>query len=829
MSKGITPVVAIILLLIITIVIVGFSFTIFQGVVSTSGDRTENATQTAATAFSTCANIEAVDTATRRVYVRNCGSGDLNTATLALFAGDYVVPFTAPPLITPSETGILQADFSAVPEGTYTIRVTTSGLPSSYPNVYLTGTALPQPPSIAAQNPGNGATYTTTDNIPFQCDGQAGAGQTLTSVELLIDLTTAGTLEQADIIMTNQQTASLTSPRQLPQRSYIWNCRVTQGVTQVLGQQRTLTVNTPGTPQPPSVTLLTPPAGASYTAPVDVNFSCSASDPDGTISQLRLFTSTGTGWGPKQTLPGSPLNAQLAVDTPGSYDWSCEATDDDGSITTATNRTFTVTQQQIIDCSDPNVICIGPGYENPQVLYTPDMLLSQSDVTYVLMEDVTTTMDGFEMTGSNSILDGNGHSLSYVGADTSSNGVTIAFGSSNTVKNLVLNWLEPGQFGIILRQGTNGNTIRNNYIHGSIQIGQNGWFTPTYANNNVIEDNPAIDRGVLILLDSTGNRVQRNTIRFINPPVGWHSKMVYLDHANSTEIVNNTVEIIGHNPSSETFLVALYNSHYNTIRGNMLSYPGDPGNPQIKGIWMRDHSSYNLFEGNVMVTASSGIEMQDGNEANGGPTHHNTYRNNVFKSGWPVHITRHGTYENMFNHNTIISTGNGYGIYDGATNAAGPNSFIGNTIVAGPGSIPFEFENYDFMNVPVVLRNNIFLSTNMPVFEFGYTISNQMDSTYNLFYRADGGSEIKFGGSSYDLSWLQSNYNIDQDSLEGNPLFVDQSGEDFHLQFGSPAKDNGVVVPSVYCGQSDDVNPGQTDCMHWNGVAPDIGVFEYIP
>ena len=105
MQKGITPVVAIILLLIITIVIVGFSFTIFQSTVSSAGERTENATQTAATAFSTCAHIEAVDTATQRIYIRNCGSGDLNTATLALFAGQYSVPFTPElALIPPSQT-----------------------------------------------------------------------------------------------------------------------------------------------------------------------------------------------------------------------------------------------------------------------------------------------------------------------------------------------------------------------------------------------------------------------------------------------------------------------------------------------------------------------------------------------------------------------------------------------------------------------------------------------------------------------------------------------------------------------------------------------------
>ena len=377
MIKGITPVVAIILLLIITIVIVGFSFTIFQSTVSGAGDRVENVTQTAADTFSTCAHIEAVDTSSQRIYIRNCGSGDLNTATLALFADSYTVPFTPEvALISASQTKFLQADFSAVPEGTYTIRVTTSGLPSSYPNVYLTGGAPPaQPPLFTVQSMSAGP-YQEPATIQFSCTAVADAGNVVTDLEFWANTTGVWALNYTD---PSPNDGFVVTPSPIATGRYRWNCRADDNDTQTAtawGTEQAFTVSAAAGPQPPIVTLIAPSQGASYTAPVDVNFSCSASDPDGTITQLRLFTSTGAGWGPKQTIAGSPLNAQLAVDTAGTYGWSCEATDDDGAITTATNRTFAITMPVAgLHVDDTGCVDSGPGAGTPQ---TPFCWLQQA-------------------------------------------------------------------------------------------------------------------------------------------------------------------------------------------------------------------------------------------------------------------------------------------------------------------------------------------------------------------------------------------------------------------------------------------------------------------
>ena len=63
---------------------------------------------------------------------------------------------------------------------------------------------------------------------------------------------------------------------------------------------------------------------------------------------------------------------------------------------------------------------------------------------------------------------------------------------------------------------------------------------------------------------------------------------------------------------------------------------------------------------------------------------------------------------------------------------------------------------------------------------------------------------------------------IDLGSLNytGDPLFVDPAGEDFHIQYGSPAIDRGVDT-----GASADIDGEE----RWYGVAPDLGADEYRP
>jgi len=83
MKKGITPVVATILLLIIVIAIVGYSFGFFQRILTTSGTTAESGTSDL-----TCLIIQsvAIDSMSgTNLYVRNTGSTALSTSSIAIY------------------------------------------------------------------------------------------------------------------------------------------------------------------------------------------------------------------------------------------------------------------------------------------------------------------------------------------------------------------------------------------------------------------------------------------------------------------------------------------------------------------------------------------------------------------------------------------------------------------------------------------------------------------------------------------------------------------------------------------------------------------------
>ncbi len=86
--KGITPVVAVILLLLITISIVGFAFGFFQRLLGTAGTGVENQTQAVIGRVAQTISIDNVDAVGNKVTVRNTGTANIATGTeLTVFVG----------------------------------------------------------------------------------------------------------------------------------------------------------------------------------------------------------------------------------------------------------------------------------------------------------------------------------------------------------------------------------------------------------------------------------------------------------------------------------------------------------------------------------------------------------------------------------------------------------------------------------------------------------------------------------------------------------------------------------------------------------------------
>jgi len=91
--------------------------------------------------------------------------------------------------------------------------------------------------------------------------------------------------------------------------------------------------------QPPSVSVSSPVAGASYTAPASVTIDAAAGDTDGTVVNVEFYRGS--------TLIGSdttsPYSAVWTGAMPGSYSLMARAVDDDGATLTSTSVAITIT------------------------------------------------------------------------------------------------------------------------------------------------------------------------------------------------------------------------------------------------------------------------------------------------------------------------------------------------------------------------------------------------------------------------------------------------------------------------------------------------------
>ncbi|MBI5346995.1 MAG: hypothetical protein HZB66_00095 [Candidatus Aenigmarchaeota archaeon] len=86
--KGITPVVAVVLLLLITVAIVGFVFGFFQKILGIATEKTEEQTQSQTGALASTISIDNVYAG--GVAVRNTGSASLNTSILVVYVNSVL-------------------------------------------------------------------------------------------------------------------------------------------------------------------------------------------------------------------------------------------------------------------------------------------------------------------------------------------------------------------------------------------------------------------------------------------------------------------------------------------------------------------------------------------------------------------------------------------------------------------------------------------------------------------------------------------------------------------------------------------------------------------
>ncbi len=253
--------------------------------------------------------------------------------------------------------------------------------------------------------------------------------------------------------------------------------------------------------------------------------------------------------------------------------------------------------------------------------------------------------------------------------------------------------------------------------------------------------------------------------------------------ANNVEVRNNYV----HNCPSEG-INAVTGAHDVTVHNDIVSNGGGAGSGLgiYTDAWTEHTYNINIY--NNISHDNNGAGFALSSEAGGLLENVNLYNNISYNNGtWGILISNfpwdnaYGSYHPMKNINIINNT-----IYGNDTSSSGQ-----------PGIAEI---NPDATGV--VIRNNISsrnLSTNYPLSQL--TVNDPANATvdHNLFY----------GASSY----LGNNY------VQGNPLFINLSGGDFHLQSGSPAINVGSATNAPAFDFDGNLRPA--------GAGYDIGAYEY--
>jgi len=177
------------------------------------------------------------------------------------------------------------------------------------------------PPTVSITSPISGATFTAPASVTISASASDSDG-TVTQVQFYQGSTLLGT--------------DTSSPY-----SYAWNSvgqgsySLTAVATDNGGATTTstavnITVNPAGN-NPPTVSITAPVGGATFTAPASITINASASDSDGTVTQVQFYQGS-TLLGTDTSSPYSYAWNSVAA---GSYSLTARATDDDGATTTS--------------------------------------------------------------------------------------------------------------------------------------------------------------------------------------------------------------------------------------------------------------------------------------------------------------------------------------------------------------------------------------------------------------------------------------------------------------------------------------------------------------
>ena len=358
-----------------------------------------------------------------------------------------------------------------------------------------------------------------------------------------------------------------------------------------------------------------------------------------------------------------------------------------------------------------------------------------------------------------------------------------------------------------LRERAQGNTY---YVPGdftTIQVAANavGPGDKVYVRNGIYNENVTIGNS-----GTEGSPITFQNAQGENPIINGSFS---LDNKDYVHIIG--FEITG-TSSGKNGAIDLNNSNYNLIKDNNIH-----DTASRTGIYLKN-SSYNIISRNSASYGGEGIELNRGCTFNTIEYNHTFMNDKRGSSADGIVVYSTGTKLNIIKYNIIhdnsddgLDTWNGsYQLivgnvsYHNGYNTDGSVGYDGNGFkLGGSEAGSFGGGNLVINNISYNNREIGFTTNNGPKANTLYNNVAYDNRDYG-FYEPSGS-----GGSTFKNNIGYKNgradYRLASDTIaitnlsSTNPLFVNESGADFHLQSDSPAIDNGSTlsiddIPSVF-------------------------------
>ena len=338
---------------------------------------------------------------------------------------------------------------------------------------------------------------------------------------------------------------------------------------------------------------------------------------------------------------------------------------------------------------------------------------------------------------------------------------------------------------IMVEGGSDYITIKNNTVYGIdyTQLPLNG------GGNAILIIGNTTDPVTNIIV--TGNTIH-------DCKTGYGENLTINGYVDGFTITNNTIynaQNIGIDAAggySANADPALNYARNGVISGNTLynieSKRGPLGRHGAIGIYV-DGGRNVVVEKNKVSVTDRGIGAVS--ETNGFPTDHVTIRNNLVYNCWCsgiymggyLNYTGGGTSNSAIVNNTLYNNNQALGAFGE---------------IEGEISIREDCTNN-------VIKNNIIYGGASDMFIHKYTAKgsgNIID--YNLYYTT-GAAQWTWNGVFYTdyNSWKTASSSDANSTFGTDPLFINTSGPDFHLQSSSAAKNSGQVISDIVNGNTD--------------------------